>query len=131
MKANFAEFITQATAQIGHPVVEVERASDDGAQTPSDGAILDASDTLIVISFDSLRTGQQASDAEITAVRAFLDDPDHLVFVCPHHSVGDAGSLSDAERVRLQKQDFFITAIERSRLSNDSAASYWRGRLER
>ena len=107
MKANFAEFVAQATAQTGHPVVEVERVDDDGALIPLDGAILDPSDTLIVISFDSNRTGQQASDAEIAAVRAFLDDPDHLVFVCPHHSIGGADNLSDVERARLQEQDFF------------------------
>jgi hypothetical protein len=107
MKANFAEFIALATAQTGHPVIEVERVSDDGAQIPLDGAILDASDTLIVISFDSIRTGQQATDAEIAAVRAFLDHPDHLVFVCPHHSIGDADNLSDVEREQLQEQDFF------------------------
>jgi hypothetical protein len=107
MKANFADFVAQATAQTGHAVIEVERADDDGAQIPLDGAILDASDTLIVISFDSIRTGQQASGAEIAAVRAFLDNPDHLVFVCPHHSIGDADDLSDVERERLQEQDFF------------------------
>src|SRR5271163_3411034 len=49
MKANFAEFIAQATAQSDHAVVEVERVSDDGGQVPLDGAILDARDTLIVI----------------------------------------------------------------------------------
>ena len=107
MKANFAEFITQAAAETGGPVKEVERVGDDGGLTPVDGGVLDSIDTLIVISFDSLRTGQQASDGEIRAVRAFLDNPDHLVFVCPHHSIGDADHLSDAERLRLQEADFF------------------------
>ena len=107
MKANFAEFIAQAAAQTGGPVVEVEREVAERARTPLDGGILNAIDTLIVISFDSLRTGQQASAAEIAAVRAFLDNPDHLVFVCPHHSVGDADHLPDVERMRLQEEDFF------------------------
>jgi hypothetical protein len=107
MKANFAEFIAEAAAQTGGPVVEVEREVAERARTPLDGGILNAIDTLIVISFDSLRTGQQASAAEIAAVRAFLDNPDHLVFVCPHHSVGDADHLPDVERVRLQEEDFF------------------------
>lgn len=122
MKANFAEFIAQATAQTGRLVIEVERVGDDGAPVPLDDAILNASDTLIVISFDSLRTGQQASGAEIASVRAFLDNPDHLVFVWPHHSIGNADHLSDVERMRLQEQDFFITATGLSRLSNDLAA---------
>jgi hypothetical protein len=107
MKANFVEFIAQASAQTGRPVIEVERVGDDGAEVPLDDAFLNGSDTLIVISFDSLRTGQHASSAEIAAVRAFLDNPDHLVFVCPHHSIGDADDLSDGERMQLQEQDFF------------------------
>jgi hypothetical protein len=107
MKANFAEFIAEAEAQTSNPVIEVERIGANGVRTPIDGGILNAIDTLIVISFDSLRTSQQASDGEIAAMRAFLDHPDHLVFVCPHHSVGDADDLSDAERLRLQEADFF------------------------
>jgi hypothetical protein len=106
MKANFAEFLTQASAQTSCPVVEIERVGADGVEVPLSGAMLGATDTLIVISFDSIRTGQQAGGAETAAVRAFLDDPDHLVFVCPHHSVGDADNLSDAERMRLQERDF-------------------------
>src|SRR5271168_4540017 len=99
MKANFAAFVEQATAQTGQPVIEVERVKDDGTLTPVDDVMLGAIDTLIVISFDSLRTGQQASDAEIAAVRAFLDNPDHLVFVCPHHDIGEADHLSDEDKV--------------------------------
>jgi hypothetical protein len=107
MKANFADFIGQAATQTGAPVIEIERVGDGDVRNPLDGGILCAIDTLIVISFDSLRTGQQASSAEIGAVRAFLNDPDHLVFVCPHHSIGDADNLSDAERLRLQEADFY------------------------
>src|SRR5208282_4540915 len=107
MKANFADFIGQAATQTGAPVIEAERVGDEDVRSPLDGGILDAIDTLIVISFDSLRTGQQASAAEIGAVRAFLDHPDHLAFVCPHHSVGDADDLSDAERLQLQEADFY------------------------
>ncbi len=107
LKANFIAFAEQAKAQTGHAVIETERVNDDGAQAPLDDAFLDGIDTLIVISFDSLRTGQQASAAEVSAVRTFLDDPDRLVFVCPHHDIGDAENLADAERLRLQEEDFF------------------------
>src|SRR5579871_2587565 len=107
MKANFAEFVAQAAAQTGSPVIELERIGADGGLTPLDGGVLEGIDTLIIISFDSLRTHQQASEGEIGAVRAFLDNPDHLVFVCPHHSVGDADHLCDAERLQLQEADFF------------------------
>jgi hypothetical protein len=105
MKANFIAFAEQVQAHTGHPVLEVERVADDGAQTPLNH-VLPGIDTLIIISFDSLRTGQAASAEEIAAVRAFLDDPDHLVFVCPHHEIGAAEHLSDDERLKLQEAEF-------------------------
>ncbi|HEY0147128.1 MAG TPA: hypothetical protein VGB93_13480 [Methylovirgula sp.] len=106
MKANFIDFAEQASTQTGHPVLEVERVADDGTQTPLNH-VLPGIDTLIIISFDSLRTGQAADAAEVTAARAFLDDPDHLVFVCPHHEIGAAEHLSDDERLKLQEAEFF------------------------
>ncbi|MEJ0051629.1 MAG: hypothetical protein WDN02_10560 [Methylovirgula sp.] len=105
MKANFIDFAEQASTQTGHPVLEVERVADDGTQTPLNH-ILSGIDTLIIISFDSLRTEQAADAAEVNAVRAFLDDPDHLVFVCPHHEIGAAEHLSDDDRLKLQEAEF-------------------------
>jgi hypothetical protein len=105
MKANFIAFAEHVQAQTGHPVLEVERVADDGTQTPLND-VLPGIDTLIIISFDSLRTGQAASAEEVAAVRAFLDDPDHLVFVCPHHEIGAAEHLSDDERFKLQEAEF-------------------------
>jgi hypothetical protein len=80
--------------------------ADDGARTALDAALLDAADTLIVISFDSLRTVQDASAAEVEAVRRFLAQPDHLVFICPHHDIGDVPDLPHNERVERQIADF-------------------------
>jgi hypothetical protein len=106
MKQNFAAFAEQAGAQTGHPVIEVERVAEDGAVTEFDAALFDAADTLIVISFDSLRTRQEASGAEVEAVRRFLAQPDHLVFVCPHHDIGDVPDLSHDEQLERQLVDF-------------------------
>lgn len=105
LKANFVAFTEQVSAQTGHPVLQAERVADDGTVTPLHG-VLAGIDTLIIISFDSLRTGQAADAEEIAAVRTFLDDPDHLVFVCPHHEIGDADHLSDDERLKLQEAEF-------------------------
>jgi len=102
MKQNFAAFVKQAGAQTGHPVVEIERVADDGAQTGLDAALTDPADTLIVISLDCLRTHQEASAADVEAVRRFLAHPDHLVFICPHHDVGEVSALSDHERLERQ-----------------------------
>jgi hypothetical protein len=75
------------------------------AMTPLDGA-LDGVDSVVVISFDSLRTGQAASPAEVEAVRRFLDDPDHLIFVCPHHDIGEATGLPDEGRLERQLAEY-------------------------
>jgi hypothetical protein len=106
MKQNFAAFLKQVGAQTGHPVVEIERVADDGTEIGLDAALADGADTLIVISLDCLRTHQQASAAEVEAVRRFLAHPDHLVFICPHHDVGDVPDLPDDERLKRQVADF-------------------------
>jgi hypothetical protein len=106
LKQNFAAFVEQAGAQTGHPVVEIERATTNEERTELDAALLGTADTLIVISFDSLRTRQDASAAEVGAVRRFLAHPDHLIFICPHHDIGDAPDLPHEERLERQIADF-------------------------
>jgi hypothetical protein len=102
---NFKYFAELAASWTGNPVRQAERRINT-ASCPLDGAFLAGVDTLVVISFDSSRTGQQASDAEISAVSAFLGDPDHTLFVCPHHEIGDVGDLPEAERLHRQELEF-------------------------
>jgi len=106
MKRNFAAFTELAGALTGLPVPEIERVADDGSLTALDTRVLDGVDTLIIISFDSFRTGQEARGAEVGAVRAFLAQPDHLVFVCPHHDIGDVPDIPHDERLQRQVADF-------------------------
>jgi hypothetical protein len=89
MKRDFTAFVELAGALTEQPVTEIERVTDDGILTRLAANILEGVDTLIVISFDSLRSGQSADAAEVDAVRRFLAQPDHLIFVCPHHDIGD------------------------------------------
>ena len=77
-----------------------------GTLTALDADVLAGADTLVVISFDSFRTGQKAAHAEVEAVRAFLAHPDHLAFICPHHDIGDVSDLPHDERVQRQTADF-------------------------
>lgn len=93
-KPNFAAFAAQAAEQTGCPVLQVERMTDDGTVTRLDDVLIAGVDTIIVISFDSFRTGQVADPTEIAAVRSFLSDPDHLICVCPHHDIGVAEPLA-------------------------------------
>jgi hypothetical protein len=90
---NFARFGEQAAALTGRPPRQIQRRAP-GGETPLDTTLLDQIDTLIVISFDSQRTGQTATEAEISAVRAFLARPDAMLFVCPHHDIGDTDGLA-------------------------------------
>jgi hypothetical protein len=101
-KPNFADFADLAAALTGQTVVQIERVSDDGAVRPLDDALLKGADTVIVISFDSLRTGQAATNGEIAAMRHFLDYSDHLAFVCPHHDIGESSNAANQERIDQQ-----------------------------
>lgn len=103
--ANFQLFAGLASSWTGHPVRIAERRTNKGLTT-LDPAFLSGLDTLIVISFDSSRTGQHASPPEIEAIRAFLEDPAHTVFVCPHHDIGDASDLPEAERLSRREIEF-------------------------
>src|SRR5271170_4268505 len=104
-KPNFRAFVEQTEALTGHPVIQIERITDDGAMTPLDGA-LDGVDSIVVISFDSLRTDQAATTAEVDAIRHFLDNPDHLIFVCPHHDIGEAAGSVGEDRVERQLAEY-------------------------
>jgi hypothetical protein len=97
-RPNFAAFADQAEALTGNRIIQVERVSDDGIETPLDGALIADADTIVVISFDSLRTNQVAAEVEVEAIRHFLDGPDHLIFVCPHHDIGQTADVPRPER---------------------------------
>jgi hypothetical protein len=103
--ANFKLFADLAASWSGNPVRRAERRTDAGL-CALEGEFLAGVDTLIVISFDSSRTQQQASDAEIRAIRSFLGDPDHTLFICPHHDIGNADELPEGERLLRRELEF-------------------------
>ena len=101
-KPNFTAFTEQAESLTGNAVIQTERVSDEGLETLLDEALIGNVDTLIVISFDSFRTGQVAAADEIRAIRRFLDDPDHVIFVCPHHDIGEVEDSREPDRLDKQ-----------------------------
>ncbi len=105
-KPNFAVFVHETESQTEHPVLQVERQADDGTRTLLDDALLAGVDTLVVISFDSFRAQQSAESAELAAVRRFLDAPDHLLFVCPHHDIGEVPPAEEPARVERQTAEY-------------------------
>ena len=102
---NFQQFAELAAGWTGKPVRQAERRVGD-VLTPLDAAFLGGVETLVVISFDSARTQQRPSAAEMAAIRAFLDHPDHTLFVCPHHDIGNADELPEDERLARQEAEF-------------------------
>jgi hypothetical protein len=102
---NFKLFADLTASWTGNPVRCAERRTDAGLCTLEAEFLADV-DTLVVISFDSSRTGQQASDAEIDAIRSFLGNPDHTLFVCPHHDIGHTDELPESERLARQEIEF-------------------------
>ena len=45
-------------------------------------------------------------EADRQAIRQFLDNPDHLIFVCPHHDIGEAAGLVEEDRVECQIAEY-------------------------
>jgi hypothetical protein len=102
---NFREFLRLAQEWTERPVRVAQRRTLD-SQVPLDAEFLSEIDTLIIISFDSLRTQQQASSREIAAIQNFLKDPSHLVFVCPHHDIGNLEGVSPDQWRSRQEAEF-------------------------
>jgi hypothetical protein len=102
---NFARFGELAAVLSGRPLRLIQRRTAAG-DTPLDTALLDQVDTLIVISFDTRHSGLAPSDAEIAAVRAFLARPEAMLFVCPHHAVGDTEGLEPDAALKQQVAEF-------------------------
>ena len=86
---NYFLFREDMRVRSGNVVRIVERCASDGKVTLLDGDILECIDILIIVSFDSQRTGQYPDESELTAIRKFLDDPRHTLFICPHHDIGN------------------------------------------
>jgi hypothetical protein len=102
---NFAHFGDQVEAMTGQPLRQVQRRASDG-ETPLTAALLDEVDTLIVISFDAQRTGQAATPAEVDAVRGFLARRGTMLFVSPHHDIGDTEGLAAEAALARQAAEF-------------------------
>ena len=106
LRQNFVACVEQTRAS-GRAVEELERVARDGSATALTPALLESAATLLIISFDSLRTHQTPTPAEVAVVRQFLENPERLVFVCPHHDIGaPAQTAGDLQR-RTQLAEFY------------------------
>jgi hypothetical protein len=101
--ANYRLFAERAQAWTGNPPRIVERMA--AMQTLLDEKFLSSIDTLIVISLDGWRARQTAQPQEIAAVKAFLANPDHSVFLCPHHDIGNVDGLPPEDTIKRQEAE--------------------------
>jgi hypothetical protein len=100
---NFRLFAQLTQSWTQEPVRILHRRSN-GTPVLLDAQVLGDCDTLIVISFDTRYSCQEVTPAETIAVHEFLSHPNHTVFVCPHHDIGDAGD--QPESLAIQKAEF-------------------------
>jgi hypothetical protein len=103
---NYSQFREDMRLRQGNVVRIVERCTSEGKSTLLDGDFLDSVDILIIVSFDSQRTGQHPNESEVGAVRKFLDDPGHTLFVCPHHDIGNVEGVPAGEVLAVQEAEF-------------------------
>jgi hypothetical protein len=96
----------ESTRRGGRSSWRVERCTSDGKITFLDGDCLDSVDIVIIVSFDSQRTGQHPNESELLALRRFLDDPGHTLLVCPHHDIGNVDGVSGNEVLAMQAVEF-------------------------
>jgi hypothetical protein len=103
---NYALFRESMRIRSGDLVGIVERCTSAGKVTFLDGNFLDDVDMLIVISFDSQRADQHPNESELAAMRKFLNDPAHTLFVCPHHEIGNVDGVPGNEVLARQEVEF-------------------------
>jgi hypothetical protein len=103
---NYSLFREDMRVRSGIAVRIIERCTSEGKVTLLDGDFLDNVDILIIVSFDSQRTGQYPNESELAAIRQFLDDPGHTLFVCPHHDIGNVDGVPSHEVLARQEVEF-------------------------
>jgi hypothetical protein len=103
---NYSLFLEDMRIRKGNVIRIVERCTSEGKATLLDGDLLDSVDILIIVSFDSQRTGQHPNETELAAIRKFLDDPGHTLFVCPHHDIGNVDGVPSNAVLAAQEVEF-------------------------
>jgi hypothetical protein len=83
----------------GQPVIVYQRIDQAGQKLPIDDAVLADTDTLMVFGLDHMLTEQEASQAEIEAIRQFLTREGTCLLIGPHH---DVGATPDVKRQQME-----------------------------
>jgi hypothetical protein len=87
---SFQQFAGEIT---GYPVPVFQRIDQAGFKLPLDERVLADTDTLLVFGLDHNIAHQEATEAEIEAVRQFLKREGTCLILGPHHDVGASDDL--------------------------------------
>jgi hypothetical protein len=90
-------FQQTAGAVTGHPVAVFQRVDQAGYSLPIDERILADTDTLMVFGLDHVPSNQEATTAEIEAIRAWLGRAGTCLLLAPHHDVGFTNDLEQRQ----------------------------------
>jgi hypothetical protein len=103
---NYSLFRDDMRIRSGNAVRLVERCTTGGKVTLLDSGLLDGVDIVIIVSFDSQRTDQRPDESELAAIRKFIDDPGHTLFVSPHHDIGNVEGIPANEILVRQEMEY-------------------------
>jgi hypothetical protein len=91
---SFQEIAGEVT---GHPVAVFQRVDQAGYNQPIDERILADTDTLLVFGLDHLPSEQEATLAEIEAIKEWLKREGTCLVIAPHHDVGFTDDLQQRQ----------------------------------
>lgn len=106
----FQNIVGDAT---GQPVVVYQRIDQAGQRLPLDEEVLSDTDTIMVFGLDHMITEQEASAAEIEAVRKFLAREGTCLIVGPHHDVGASNDLAERQMEYVHHGDPLVPRQQR------------------
>ena len=90
---SLVSFQTLVGEVTGQPVAVYQRIDQAGRRLPIDERVLADTDTMMVFGLDHMLTEQEASEAEIEALRNFLSREGTCLILGPHHDVGVSDDL--------------------------------------
>jgi len=111
--ADFRDCLAFMAEVTEHPTPFILRVDQEGNQRLLDERVLADTDTLILISSDHLKTGQQLYPAEVEAMQRFLAREGARLVVCPHHEVGVSDDPEVREMEWRHHGDIFVGRQER------------------
>lgn len=107
---SFQRVVGEAT---GFSVPMYQRIDQAGFELPLDERVLADTDTLLVFGLDSNVTQQEATLAEIEALRAFVAREGTCLIIGPHHDVGRSPDLAEREMEYRHHGDALVPRQQR------------------